>query len=252
VNEFEEFAESFSMEYERQRGESHDNDAQSQPSLSRSASGGSDSETSPTPQNRLTVLGVDVSHFSKGTQFTLCSGGVFGFSLVYGFLQELLSVRILGRQLGLFLALSQFVGYTIWSFIFRTYVEYKHGLGRIGNQPALIVEGYYNRQGTVTSAITPSSSCQSLTDLSSEAEPDNHIPATLKGHSARNPSGQTEIPTKMYVGLSLLRAIDLGMTNLAMQYVNYPAKTLMKSSRVVFTMMFGILFLRRKYKPGRR
>jgi len=54
----------------------------------------------------------------------------------------------------------------------------------------------------------------------------------------------------MYLGLSLLRAIDLGMTNLAMQYVNYPAKTLMKSSRVVFTMLFGVLVARKRYRPS--
>jgi adenosine 3'-phospho 5'-phosphosulfate transporter B3 len=38
------------------------------------------------------------------------------------------------------------------------------------------------------------------------------------------------------------------MTNLAMQYINYPAKTLMKSSRVVFTMLFGVVIARKVYK----
>jgi hypothetical protein len=52
----------------------------------------------------------------------------------------------------------------------------------------------------------------------------------------------------MYLGLSLLRAVDLGMTNMAMQYINYPAKTLMKSSRVVFTMLFGVVIARKRYK----
>jgi solute carrier family 35 (adenosine 3'-phospho 5'-phosphosulfate transporter), member B3 len=33
-----------------------------------------------------------------------------------------------------------------------------------------------------------------------------------------------------------------------MQYLNYPAKTLMKSSRVVFTMIFGVLIQRKVYK----
>jgi hypothetical protein len=33
-----------------------------------------------------------------------------------------------------------------------------------------------------------------------------------------------------------------------MQYINYPAKTLMKSSRVVFTMLFGVLIQRKVYK----
>jgi len=35
---------------------------------------------------------------------------------------------------------------------------------------------------------------------------------------------------------------------MAMQYVNYPAKTLMKSSRVVFTMLFGVVVARKRYK----
>ena len=38
------------------------------------------------------------------------------------------------------------------------------------------------------------------------------------------------------------------MTNLAMQYINYPAKTLMKSSRIVFTMLFGVCITGKKYK----
>ena len=37
------------------------------------------------------------------------------------------------------------------------------------------------------------------------------------------------------------------MTNLAMQYVNYPAKTLMKSTRVLFTMIFGVVITRKRY-----
>jgi adenosine 3'-phospho 5'-phosphosulfate transporter B3 len=38
------------------------------------------------------------------------------------------------------------------------------------------------------------------------------------------------------------------MTNMAMQYINYPAKTLMKSSRIVFTMIFGVVITRKKYR----
>jgi len=45
----------------------------------------------------------------------------------------------------------------------------------------------------------------------------------------------------------MLRAVDLAMTNLAMQYINYPAKTLMKSSRVVFTMIFGVCITHKRY-----
>ena len=49
--------------------------------------------------------------------------------------------------------------------------------------------------------------------------------------SSSTPNASTTVPLELYIGLSILRAIDLGMTNLAMQYVNYPTKTL--NSRVV-------------------
>ncbi len=56
------------------------------------------------------------------------------------------------------------------------------------------------------------------------------------------------IPLEMYVGLFVLRAIDLNMTNLTMQYVNYPAKTIMKSTRVVFTMVFGVIVSKKRHR----
>jgi hypothetical protein len=148
------------------------------------------------------ILGVDISHLSRTSQFLLCASGVFTFSLAYGYLQELLSVQLCSRQLGLFLATFQFTGYTTFSFLLRTFV-YKA----------------VNRK-----KMTPKSS--NISSLSSALE----------------------VPLKLYVGLSLLRAVDLAMTNMAMQYINYPAKTLMKSSRVVFTMIFGVLITKKSYK----
>ena len=47
----------------------------------------------------------------------------------------------------------------------------------------------------------------------------------------------------MHVGASLLRALYLGMNNLAMQHINYPIKTLLKSLRVFCTMPFVHLSL---------
>jgi drug/metabolite transporter (DMT)-like permease len=90
--------------------------------------------------------------------------------------------------------MAQFSGYTIWSYLLRTYVYQRHAK-----------------------------------QLPSQRQP-------------------LMVPLYLYLGLSLLRAVDLGMTNLAMQYVNYPAKTLMKSSRVVFTMLFGVLIARKRYR----
>ena len=154
----------------------------------------------------LVVLGVDISHLPRQTQFVVCAAGVFGFSLFYGFLQELIAVNICNRKLGLFQAVMQFTGYTVLAYVLRNFVY---------NQ---------NRQRLLKRAAAPVTAADAL------------LPTDLK-----------PVPLMLYLGLSLLRAIDLAMTNLAMQYINYPAKTLMKSSRVVFTMLFGILIQRKRY-----
>lgn len=147
----------------------------------------------------LTVLGVNLSHFNRKAQFIICATGVFGFSLLYGYLQELISVTLCSRQLGLFLAMVQFFGYATWSAFFSQYVARKD-----------------------RSASLP-----------------QH-----KGGDKRK-----LVPIKVYIFLSCLRATDAVMTNMAMTYVNYPAKTLLKSSRVVFTMIFGSIVSGKRYKP---
>ncbi|GMH76835.1 hypothetical protein TrRE_jg11720 [Triparma retinervis] len=40
------------------------------------------------------------------------------------------------------------------------------------------------------------------------------------------------------------------MTNSSMRYVNYPVKTLMKSSRVIFTMLFGSIIMRKRHRKS--
>lgn len=145
----------------------------------------------------ILVLGYDISHLPKRSQFILCACGVFSFSLLYGYLQELIAVHLCNRQLGLFLAMAQFSGYTFWSYFLRNYVE---------RRKIQIYKNYNN--------IVP----------------------------------QRKVPIEIYIGISLLRALDLGMTNLAMQFINYPAKTLLKSSRVCWTMLFGVLIARRRYE----
>jgi hypothetical protein len=102
------------------------------------------------------VLGVDITHWNDQQQFLYCAGGVFGFSLCYGYLQELLSVQLCSRKLGLFLAMVQFLGYTILAYGMRIWVYHKH-------------------------------------QFSSKPPPSR------------------KVPLSMYLGLSVLRAIDLAM-----------------------------------------
>lgn len=160
----------------------------------------------PLHTHRFTVLGYNLSNHTRRSQFLISAGGTFVFSLAYGYLQELISVELCHRKLGLFLASMQFLVYAVLSYFFRSLDD--------GN--AVVVDDAYppsNKAATTTTKTTTT----------------------------------TAVPMKLYLGLSILRAIDLGMTNLAMQYVNYPAKTLMKSTRIVFTMLFGVIVTKKRY-----
>lgn len=175
--------------------------------------------TTTPPTAKFAVLGWDLTTYSRRTQFLISAGGTFVFSLIYGYLQELISVTLCNRKLGLFLALAQFTGYTILSYFFRR-LDMSGG----GSGPSAGIGGVMGGETTFFSRKFrrlnnwgklrgggPSASTSSSSDPST----------TLK----------KSIPIELYIGLSVLRAIDLGMTNLAMQYVNYPAKTIMKSTR---------------------
>lgn len=58
---------------------------------------------------------------------------------------------------------------------------------------------------------------------------------------------ERKIPMKYYALFAVLHVMMQGFTNLAMQYLNYPAKTLFKSSRVIVTMLFGGCFMGKRY-----
>jgi hypothetical protein len=118
---------------------------------------------------------------------------------MYGYLQELISVELCNRKLGLFLAAAQFLVYAVFAYFFRNLDKPRRNVG------------------------------------------------TRQFFQKQDRSVATTVPLELYLGLSVLRAIDLGMTNLAMQYVNYPAKTLMKSTRIVLTMLFGVLVTKKRY-----
>ena len=125
------------------------------------------------------VLGIDISHLSKATQFTVCAVGLFFFSLLYGYLQELLSVTLCSRQLGLYLATTQFTGYTVLAYIMRNFV-YKQ-------------QQNFKQKVIDQHAIQYGSDHTGGYEKSSKMFDSKHVPLTL------------------YLGLSVLRAIDLAM-----------------------------------------
>jgi len=184
-----------------------------------------DAISSPSSNNtKFVVFGWDLSQNTRQTQFLISAGGTFCFSLLYGYLQELISVELCNRKLGLFLAATQFTGYTLLSYFFRNLdkgVNVNRGFGA----------------GSAASGMSLSRRLRRLKNW-----------GRLRDRSAQSSTGSTlTVPIELYIGLSVLRAIDLAMTNLAMQYLNYPAKTLMKSTRLLFTMLFGVIITKKRY-----
>mmetsp|Transcript_42263 Transcript_42263/g.112847 ORF Transcript_42263/g.112847 Transcript_42263/m.112847 type:complete len:325 (+) Transcript_42263:169-1143(+) len=58
----------------------------------------------------------------------------------------------------------------------------------------------------------------------------------------------SSLPMSYCVSLAVLQASMQGLSNLSIKYLNYPAKVLFKSSRVIPTMLFGVVFYGKRYK----
>ncbi|CAB1103647.1 unnamed protein product [Ectocarpus sp. CCAP 1310/34] len=56
-----------------------------------------------------------------------------------------------------------------------------------------------------------------------------------------------KVPLRLYFGLGFLQAVMQGLTNVSMMYLNFPAKVLFKSSRIVPIMCFGVVWQRKRY-----
>jgi len=192
---------------------------------------------SSSPKRKFIVLGWNLSSHTRRSQFLLSASGTFGFSLLYGYLQELISVELCHRKLGLFLALAQFTGYTVLSYFFR---KLETGFGVQGSGGSSGGSSLSSDGGTVSFS-------RKLRRLKHWGRLRTKVSALSSERDGDDRKSRKTVPLELYIGLSALRAIDLGMTNLAMQYVNYPAKTLMKSTRVVFTMIFGVICLKKRY-----
>jgi len=131
----------------------------------------------------LRVLGVEIGGLRRVHQYVICTAVLFLFTLLYGYLQELVSIYVFERRFSLFVTLLQFGGYTFFAFIL-----------------------WASREGT-----------------------------------------KSNVPVMYSVVLAVLQASMQGLSNLSMRYLNYPAKVLFKSSRVLPTMLFGVVFYGKRY-----
>lgn len=174
----------------------------------------------------LILFGIDFSHLPSNMQLMIAAFGVLFFNMLYGYLQELIQIEIAGRCFAFFLGSCQFLGYAFWSWV-------------LAKLRARRIHLRDSRQYNGDQYIQVSG--KEYTSLPTTAPVDSTSSSTSKAGRA---------PLLTYLGLSIIRAIDLGLTNLSMKYLNYPAKTLIKSSRVVFTMMMGLVIGRKKYKKS--
>jgi hypothetical protein len=71
--------------------------------------------------------------------------------------------------------------------------------------------------------------------------------ANLMDSVVGNYKKEHKIPLYMYIILGFLQVIMQGFTNLSMKYLNYPAKTMFKSSRVIMTMLVGVCVMGKRY-----
>uniref|UniRef100_A0A6U4D8T4 Sugar phosphate transporter domain-containing protein n=1 Tax=Phaeomonas parva TaxID=124430 RepID=A0A6U4D8T4_9STRA len=134
-------------------------------------------------EQRLHVLGLDITDWGAAKQYFFCTSMMCAFLLIYGVLQERIVVQVFRRRFGLFVTLLQFSGYAFFA-----------GLNRV----------FFHERGR-------------------------------------------RVPMKYYLLTGFAQAAMQGLTNLSMQYLNYPAKVLFKSSRVVCTILVGVLYWKRRY-----
>ena len=203
-------------------------------------------------EDPLIIFGLDISFLSRNMQYYVCATGAFGFTLVYSYLQEMISVHILGRKYALFFATCQFAGYSFWSFALL-----QLRVWRMNKTSALVHDSKVCERETASlilkepfelslEQMTDPESCSSSVTAAEEVTLPPNISKDKKRISEK-PSGSEQPSVLLFIGLSLMRAVDLGMTNSAMRFINYPAKTLIKSSRSAFTITIGVMMGKKGY-----
>ncbi len=184
------------------------------------------------------LYGFDISSFHPSTQFKLLVGTIFGFHAIYGYLQELLSIHIADRKFTLFISVIQLFGYAFWSWVLDCVRKRNLSLRR-----------QRQRQRRRETATTTTSS-SSITH-GQEMEIDQHKSSgkdeefiengfVEQKHEMTVVNEKNKPPFAIFILMSFLRLVEVVMTNASTIYINFPMKTLMKSSKVSFTMLGGM------------
>jgi len=214
-------------------------------------------EETPQESPELELFGYEISNISSTHQYILITTVLFSFTLLYSYLQELISVHILNRRYSLFFGAVQFGCYAAWSYFLKVMHslpdqddEVEVGGSNITSMDIRAEEKHFSYYVNYSTSSSPLR--QRLSNYVQPIEVDfktfqRQQTATTSCPALRNTSSASKPPFLCYVGLSLLRAIDVGLSNSSMMYLNYPAKTLLKSSRVIFTMIMGVVIQRKRF-----
>ena len=179
---------------------------------------------------------------------------MFFFSLIYGYLQELVIVHLFDRKLSIFLANVQFFGYCVLGKIFSIIGTRSEKRSR-RHRSSSGADGYFGLDGNDLEAGTINNNDENDgirnrrgTQTQSSSSDQNLSPTKSSPAQAQAQAQAQAVPIQLWIVLGFLRAIDLGLTNASLRYINYPVKTLLKSSRVIFTMTAGVIVMRKKHR----
>jgi len=192
--------------------------------------------------------------FSKTHQYIIITSVLFFFTLLYGYLQELVAIHLFARQYGIFLTLVQFMGYTAFAAVRRFVLvpsaapppaSAMSSVGAVG-----VVLGNNGSGGGGSAGLHASGdgggtgAWSALPPPSPWWSPWSSSPMWWPMSSLAR---RHTIPLSYCVGLAVSQAMMQSLSNLAMRYLNYPAKVMFKSCRVIPTMLYGVLVYKKKY-----
>ncbi|NP_001389941.1 adenosine 3'-phospho 5'-phosphosulfate transporter 2 isoform 2 [Mus musculus] len=162
----------------------------------------------------VVVLGVNLSKFSKLTQFLICVAGVFVFYLIYGYLQELIFSVEGFKPYGWYLTLVQFAFYSVFGLIELQLTQDRR-----------------------RSPVSPSVSFFSVyeyrwSSLSGTPWFITFIP---------------RIPGKTYMLIAFLTVGTMGLSNTSLGYLNYPTQVIFKCCKLIPVMLGGVFIQGKRY-----
>eukprot|EP00301_Raphidiophrys_heterophryoidea_P025093 c8336_g1_i1.p1 GENE.c8336_g1_i1~~c8336_g1_i1.p1 ORF type:complete len:446 (-),score=85.10 c8336_g1_i1:1220-2557(-) len=187
------------------------------------------------PPQACEVFGINLTHQRKEIQFVVLTLGVFGFYLMYGYLQELLFTewRQQGLHLGWFLTLVQFVGYASFSLFQR------------------ISEFYPTSTINSVAAATNTATLKSnkITTVLFRLATGSSIPKPrLLLLALQHAITKRAVPIRVYAVIGFWSVATIGLSNASCEFLNYPTQVVFKCCKLIPVMLLGKVILQKTYR----